>query len=530
MKRPDPHTITSRNFDLIVIGGGINGAAIARDAAIRGLSVLLLEKQDFASGTTALSTRLIHGGLRYLEYGEVGLVRESLRERERLLQNARHLVAPLPLYLPIYRHSRRGPLTIRAGMMAYDTLSFDKSLPCHQMLDRKEALATIPGLESDGLVGAAMYYDAQSTFPERLVIENLLDASTSGAVSLNYARVDEIVREGADVGGVRFTDLLDNASHEVSGRSVMNVTGPWVDTLLSQGDGPLGSRPLMGGTKGTHCFLPAPTGLPIPPLYTEARSDGRAFFILPWNDLMMIGTTDTRFTGDLDDVRANPDEIAYLLAEARILLPGAGIDPTEVLFTYAGIRPLPNTSGGAEAGITRKHSVVDHAPEATGLYSIVGGKLTNHRSLAEHAVDIVCHFLGMHIPGDTADRALPGSGIVGSPATIDNDIRDRVIGLYGKRAERIFGLGLARPELLRPLVPGGAAVAAELLLAFEEESATGLPDALIRRMMTAFQPGLGRDVARAAASFCQEESGWSAARAASELAAYEQELERFQPA
>lgn len=528
MQRPDTSRLSQRHFDVIVIGGGINGAAIGRDAALRGLSVLLLEKDDFASGTTSWSTRLIHGGLRYLEYREFGLVRESLRERERLLRNAPHLVAPLPLYIPLYDHSKRGPWTIRAGMTAYDVLSLDKSLPHHRMLSRSETLKSIPGLDADGLRGGAMYYDAQATFPERLVIENLLDASSVGATCLNYARVDEIVTEGSHVSGVRWTDLLTGARHEASSRALINVTGPWVDEVLSHGGAEPQSRPLMGGTKGTHLFLPSPD-VTIPALYTEARSDGRAFFILPWNGLVMVGTTDTRFGGDLDDVTATPEEIAYLLAETRILLPGAHLDPDSMLFSYSGIRPLPNTSAGAEAGITRKHFVVDHAPDRAGLFSVVGGKLTNHRSLAEHAVDDLCAFLNFPAPSATADRVLPGHGKAGAPHAIDPVVRARLDGLYGSRAERLYAMATGASQLLQPLTPDSAAVPAEVLLAVEDEAATSLADILIRRMVVAFQPGMGRQIAQAAAKFAGGALGWSVEKQESELAAYEAAIARFQP-
>jgi glycerol-3-phosphate dehydrogenase len=528
MQRPTPESVSSRAYDIIVIGGGINGAAIARDAALRGFSVLLLEKDDFASGTTSWSTRLIHGGLRYLEHREFELVRESLRERERLLRNAPHLVKPLELRLPVYKHSKRNLLTIRAGMAAYDALSFDKSLPRHHIDNRTDALAAIPGLDPYELTGAAIYYDAQATFPERLVIENLLDAVSNGAVALNYARVDEIIVNAGKVQGVRWTDVLTGSNHDAWGETVINVSGPWVDRVLERGGADPGSRPVMGGTKGTHCFLPMPEPA-IPPLYTEARSDGRAFFILPWNGLMMIGTTDTRYTGDLDDVVPTPDEIAYLLAEARILLPGAHIDPTQVLFSYAGVRPLPNTSAGAEAGITRKHVVVDHGPARAGLFSVVGGKLTNHRSLAEHAVDDLARYLGEHRLCETADRELPGAGACGAPAGLPSRIRERCESLYGRRAERLYGLGVADPSMLEPLVAGQSAVPAEIVLAFEEESATSLADALIRRMMVAYQPGMGRDVSVAAARFAETRFGWSPARTAAELSGYDAALTRFRP-
>jgi glycerol-3-phosphate dehydrogenase len=222
------------NFDVIVIGGGINGSGIARDAALRGLKVLLLDKTDIAAGATSWSSRLIHGGLRYLEHGEISLVHESLQERERLLHIAPHLVFPLPLTLPIYGYHKRGPLKIRAGMIAYDLLSYNKSTPRHRMFSRSGALIHEPGLNPDGLQWAARYYDAQIVFPERLSVENMLDAVAHGAVVRNRARVSDLVLEAGVVRGVRFVDEADGQLHTVRGKTVVNVAGPWVDDVLTR--------------------------------------------------------------------------------------------------------------------------------------------------------------------------------------------------------------------------------------------------------------------------------------------------------
>jgi glycerol-3-phosphate dehydrogenase len=529
MKRPQPALYENRRFDLVVIGGGINGAAIARDAALRGLSVLLLERHDFASGTTSWSTRLIHGGLRYLEHREFGLVRESLRERERLLKNAPHLVEPLPLYLPIYNWSKRGPLMIRAGMTLYDLLSFDKSLPRHAMLSGDETLAALPGLEADGLKGAARYYDAQATFPERLVLENLIDATANDALAMNYARVDSIISDGFVTRGVVFTDTRDGARHEIQARAVINVAGPWVDEVLDRNRGS-GERPLMGGTKGTHCFVSLPSGMDIAPIYCEAKSDGRAIFLVPWNGLLMIGTTDTRYSGDPDDAVATREEIDYLITEARTLLPGAGFTAEDVLFTYSGIRPLPNTEGGAEAGITRRHFVVDHAPTRSGLFSIVGGKLTTHRSLAEDAVDEVANYLGAKGRCTTAGRALPGAaGLMVSDDRVTPDTLARLNAIYGSRARDVIGHASGDPALLRQLTPDCPVIGAELIFAYDVEMATSLADVLLRRAMIGYAPDMGLVAAEALLAAGKDHLGWSADEAAAELESYTSAIERFQP-
>src|SRR5436305_1534438 len=276
MSRQIPPDISNTDFDAVIIGAGINGCGIARDAALRGLRVLLLDKGDVGGGTTAWSTRLIHGGLRYLEHGEVGLVRQSLREREPLLGPvAPHLVRTLPLLIPVYEKRRRGPLTVLAGMIAYDLLSPGKSLPPHQMLTPAEALRRAPGLEEEGLKGAALFFDAQAEYAERLALENALDARTRGATVITYARVERLIVEGGAARGVEFKDLLGGPKFTARARVVLNVAGPWVDEVLG-GTGGTGER-LIGGTKGSHIVVRPFPGAPDAALYVEAVEDARPF-------------------------------------------------------------------------------------------------------------------------------------------------------------------------------------------------------------------------------------------------------------
>ena len=355
-------------FDLIVIGAGINGAGIARDAAMRGLKVLLLDKGDIGSGTSSWSTRLIHGGLRYLEHGEFGLVRESLRERACLLVIAPHLVRPLRMLVPIYKHARRGIWTIRAGMIAYEALSYDKALPRHKMLSAKETLQRAPGLNREGLLGAAVYFDAQVEFAERLVLENALSAKAHGATVVTYARVERLIVEDGTLRGVEFTRAPKGKSHgqgqtvsgtagadrssgstfsedvdrrSATGRVVINAAGPWIDQLLKQSSA--SSPRLIGGTKGSHLIVAPFAGASDTAIYVEAATDARPFFIIPWNGNYLIGTTDLRYEGDLDHVQIDSDEIAYLLRETNRVLPGARLTREHILYTYSGVRPLPFT-------------------------------------------------------------------------------------------------------------------------------------------------------------------------------------------
>jgi glycerol-3-phosphate dehydrogenase len=370
--------VRASRYDVVIIGGGINGAGIARDAAMRGLKVLLIEKGELGCATTSASTRLIHGGLRYLEHFEFGLVRESLREREILLTIAPDLVKPLAIVIPIYKQSKRGRLTIRAGMTLYDLLSWGKSLPRHRMLSRTETIERWPGLNPEGLVGSALYYDAQVEFPERLVLANVQSAQEFGAEVLTHTRVTSLTGSGVEFGG-----------QLVEASVIINAAGPWVDFVLERA--PVKSPKLIGGTKGSHIIVPGFPGAPANAIYLEARSDGRPVFIIPWNRQYLIGTTDVRFEGDPDEVRCEDWEIDYLLSETNLAIPEARLTRDNILSTYSGVRPLPYRNS------TRRHFIREH-PQLPNLLSIVGGKLTTYRSLAEECVDLIFRKLKKHSP------------------------------------------------------------------------------------------------------------------------------------
>jgi glycerol-3-phosphate dehydrogenase len=532
-----PADIAERPFDLIVVGAGINGAGIARDAAMRGLSVLLLDKGDIASGTTSWSTRLIHGGLRYLEYGEVGLVRESLRERERLLRLAPHLVRPLQMLIPIYSGQRRGPLQIRAGMIAYDLLSLDKSLERHHMLSRAETLRRVPGLLDEGLLGASVYFDAQVEYAERLVLENVLSAREHGALVLTYARVERFIIEGGAVRGVEFTDLSEGQAMRALSAVTVNVSGPWVDEVLGTLQRP--AARLIGGTKGSHLVVDAFEGAPRDALYVEAQEDGRPFFIIPWNGMYLIGTTDFSYEGDLDRVVADEREVAYLINETNRVIPSARLTRDSVIYTYSGVRPLAYTEGRAGASITRRHFVHDHADRLQGLLSIIGGKLTTYRNLSELAVDSIFKKLGRKSPPcETAKVALPGASTADFAAFAEHfkassrlpqTVAARLLRVYGTRAPEVLELSGEGADLLEVFSPLSQAVGAEVLMSFRRELAQTLCDCLLRRTMIGMNAAVGLDAIEGAARIAQKYLGWSAARAEREVAAYRTYIERFHP-
>jgi glycerol-3-phosphate dehydrogenase len=532
-----PSDIERQEFDLVVVGAGINGAAIARDAVIRGLRTLLLDKGDVASGTTSWSSRLIHGGLRYLEHGEVRLVRESLRERERLLRNAPHLVEPMRMVIPMYEGNRRRPAVIRAGMLAYDLLSVDKSLPRHQVWSASKARRQIPGLNPCDLRGAALYYDAQATFAERLAVENVVSAAEHGATVATYARVDRLVQDGDRVRGLIVADVLGGGDFYISSRVVVNVAGPWVDQVLA---GTEHAMPrLIGGTKGSHLVVDPFPGAPPTALHYEAREDHRAVLVIPWNGRYLIGSTDIRYEGDLDDVWTDEAEVDYLLHETNQIIPGADLTRANVRYAYAGVRPLPYQRDGSEAEISRDHAVVNHAPALRGLLSITGGKLTTFRALAEHTVDAVYRQLGKTPPRcETARLPLPGGAGVSLPAFrrslavrsgLPMESVDRLVTVYGARAPDVLSLADRDPTLREPFCAATGSIGAEVVFSVEREFARTLEDVMMRRTMVGLEPEHGVGADEVAAAIAQRHLGWDEARAHDEVLRYRAYLERFVP-
>jgi glycerol-3-phosphate dehydrogenase len=535
--RPNPSDIESQHFDVVIIGAGINGAGIARDAAMRGLKVLLLDKGDIASGTSGWSTRLIHGGLRYLEHGEIGLVRESLRERERLLRIAPHLVKPLPLLIPIYEQGKRGRLTIKAGMVAYDLLSLDKTLERHHMLSPDETLARACGLNPEGLRGAALYFDAQAEYAERLVVENALSAHEHGALILTYARADNLIAEDGKIGGVVFTDLLNNGSHIARASLVVNASGPWLDRILENSN-PQPER-MVCGTKGSHLIVGKFRDAPATALYVEAKEDGRPFFIIPWNNAYLIGTTDLVYDGDLDAVEASEAEIDYLLRETNRVIPAAGLSRDSIQYTYAGIRPLPCRRGDEPAGITRRHFIRDHAHVHEGLFSIIGGKLTTYRNLSEEMVDLLFKHLGRTSPRCRTARAkLPGAQVEDLAAfnkqfmaesPLPEAAAARLLKVYGTRARDVLELAGEADGLRKPFDDETGAVAAEILFSFRAEFAETLTDCLMRRNLVGLNSTAGLAALESALAIARQFLGWDEARAIRERDEYRKYVRRFHP-
>ena len=501
-------------YDVAVIGAGINGAGIARDAALRGLRVIVLEQDDMCSSTSAVSSRLIHGGLRYLEYGEIPLVYESLRERITLRQIAAHLVRPIRICIPIYQSAKRGPFLIRLGMIAYDLLSVGKTVPAHDMLNRNEAIENEPGLEKVGLRGAARYYDAQVTFAERLVLENLLAARSAGATVRTYSDVTRIEIERGVVVGLEYTDVLTKQKHKIATQVVINAAGPWVDLVLATTGRE--SKRFIGGTKGSHIVVSSFSGAPEDAYYVEAAADGRPFFIIPWNDLYLIGTTDIRYDGDLADVRASDAEVEYLLRETNRVFPAAKLQSKDIHYAYAGIRPLPRRDRGPESSITRRHIIRKNRKIARGLISIIGGKLTTYRNLAEQTVDRLGKLLDRRLPEcRTSQINLPGTyrleearELLESAEGLGTVGVERLLGIYGGRAIDLLELADTEPPLHKAIDEQGTVLAAEVVFAIREEMARTLVDVVHRRLMLGFDADQGRPLYEMIAAIAATEAGW----------------------
>jgi glycerol-3-phosphate dehydrogenase len=507
-----PETVPE--YDIVIIGGGINGAGIARDAAMRGLSVILLEKSDFGGGTTSFSSRLIHGGLRYLEYAEINLVYESLHERSYLRKNASHLVNRIRINIPIYKHGKRGPLLIRLGMILYDLLSIRKTLPRHRMLSRDELLEAEPGLNATGLRGGAQYYDAQVPYVERLVLENIIAAAEAGAVVKNYSPVDVVGQHDGRAISVAYIDAESGEKKRVKGRLVINASGPWVDRIL-QTSGRITPR-LMGGTKGSHIITSTFKGAPRDAFYVEAAADGRPFFIIPWNDQYLIGTTDIRYEGDPGDVEASSEEIHYLLDETNRVFPEAGLTVDDIHYTYSGVRPLPHRRKGPESAITRRHIIKRHRRPLRGIISIIGGKLTTYRHLGEQAVDRVNRKLDAGLaPCSTMSVPLPGAiGIeearehLEDYAGLSDQGRKRILNIYGGRASEILDLAASNAGLSQAIDAEKSVLAAEIVFAIRKEYAKNLTDLMYRRLMLGLSADQGEKLIETVAKIAASELGW----------------------
>ncbi len=466
--------LSEQPLDVLVVGGGIVGAGVARDAAMRGLRVALIEQHDFAFGTSSRTSRLLHGGLRYLAQGRVGLVAEASREKRVIHEIAPHLARPLPFVFPTYRGTRWPRWQLRVGVKLYDMLCGGQNFGPSRGLTRDETTRLVAGLESDRLTGAVRYFDG-FTNDARLVIDTLRSAGGHAALLLSYARLAAAAPEETtwrcDV-----ADHLDTGnSYRIEARAVVNATGPWSQQVPH-------SSVRLRLTKGVHLVVERPR-LPVPEAVVMTRGD-RILFAIPWSDRTILGTTDTDYTGPLDDVRAAAEDVDYVLEVANATFPAAGLRPSDVVSTWAGLRPLVAASGGGPSDISRAHEI--RMPEP-GWIDVAGGKLTTYRLIAQQVVDRLVRHLDLRkAPCRSAQLPLLGPDRVGQFS------------------------GIRPPEVIHEVVRHCC----------REEWAEHLDDLMLRRTGWHYYYKQSDQIAQQAATWMAEEKGWDEQRRQEELERY----------
>jgi glycerol-3-phosphate dehydrogenase len=523
--------LAARTFDLLVVGGGITGAGIARDAALRGLAVALVERDDFASGTSSRSSRLVHGGVRYLEHGHLHLVFESSAERRRLLRLAPHLVRPLRFVWPVYRGARVPRWKLVAGLTLYDLLALFRNVAPHRPLDAAGVLAEEPALAPDSLVGGAAYYDA-ATDDARLTLANALGAAEAGAVVLNHAEVRALSRADGRIAGAAIVDRLTGREIRATARVVVNAAGPWSDAVRRLAEPGAGSR--LHGTKGVHVSVPRERIANRGALTLLSPIDGRVMFVLPAGRHAIVGTTDTETEASPDEVRATSADVDYLLRSANAFFPEARLERGDVVAAWAGVRPLVASQYGAGTTAASREHALARGP--SGLLSITGGKLTTYRVMAAEVVDAAIRELG-RTPGATPTTDLP---LPGGERSVEDETREATLATddpalgahlahaHGARWRRVWQLARQDASLARPLVEGLPYLAAEIAHAVQHEMAFTLADLLVRRTHIAFETrDQGRAAARLAAGIAGPLLGWGPDDVAREVASYDREARRL---
>jgi glycerol-3-phosphate dehydrogenase len=522
-----------QGFDVLVIGGGINGVAIARECARRGKRTLLVEQNDFASGTTSRSTRIIHGGLRYLELGEIGLVRESLHERENLLNESPHLVRPLEFLLALPRKSSsllHSALAVRTGLWLYHHWAGGARA------SRSDAEAFERQLDAGGSWAVYSYEDAQCEFPERLVAEWLAESVAAGALVGNHTQALEITRSNGRVTGARLRDLISAQEYSVSAEWVVNATGPWADAVTGASGISSGrTGRMIGGVRGSHLVLPTFPGAAPQPIYAQA-TDGRQIFVIPWNGQILVGTTEVADLELPDNPQPSAVEIDYLLKSFLRLFPGSGITRADIRYSFAGIRPLPYAPGKKYSAVTRRHILHDHRDEgAAGLISVIGGKLTTAASLARD----VGRKLGLGIPEPASVFAAPALGedlestvrqwahLVASKAGIREECAQGVAEWHGRHALAIAHAASLDERLREPICSHSCHLVAEAVESVAHECAMTLGDILLRRVPVALGACWSESCSREAAAKIGAALSWDQARTHAELEHFEEERRNF---
>jgi len=512
--------------DLVILGGGINGAGVAYQAAQAGLSVALFEKNDFASGTSSKSTKLIHGGIRYLEHFHFSLVFESLRERYRLLQTAPHLVRPLSFLLPCYLGDRNPPWMLKIGLWLYDILAGSHRIAFHQWLTQEQSLQKAPFLKKEGLLGCGVYFDAQVN-DARLVLENILGAEEKGAACWNYRAVTQL-NKAEDGYHVFYKDEKTGESGVLKARCLLNATGPWANLTakLLGDDGVVLVRP----TRGSHIVVSQV--IPGHAVLITTPKDNRIIFVIPWQGFSLVGTTDLDDSTDPDHLVPTEDEIQYLLNEASRVFPGQSWERSKVISAFTGLRPLAFSTGDSASAVSREDRILAEGR----LVTIVGGKLTTYRSMAEKALKKIMIILNKKAALPASDR-LPGTPNVPMDEFLDTqkkqaagkyflagDQFEYLANLYGQRAWKVLKLLEENPAWAERLHSNRPEILAQVVFAVREEKAVHLDDVLMRRLEIGYSPERWGEAAQKAAHCMEAILDWPKSRTKEEIQRYRHKL------
>jgi len=512
-------TARGKVFDILIIGGGVTGACAARDAARRGFSTAIVDKKDWAFGTSSRSSKLVHGGLRYLELFDFKLVFEACRERRRLLLNAPHVVWPQSFMFPVYKGDKNPLFIIAMGLWMYDFLALFRNVQSHQLHGPKRILEVEPELDSERLTGGGQFYDC-STDDARLTLSYVQSANLEGACCLSYTRVLDVLHEKGKACGVRVRDEVGGEEFDIEARMVLNCTGPWTDAVCRL-DEPE-AAPKLRPTKGAHVIVPwerakATNALPI-----ISPADERLMFLIPWGDYVLIGTTDTDYNEDYDTIHASREDVQYILDAANRSLTKARLTPDDVVSTYAGLRPLVVEGGGKdvkESQVSREHSIYE---SHSGLITIAGGKLTTARSMAQELVDLAARRMEERFGMKAARCGTKKAAVFGVDGV---DFRRRLERLAGDLrldsdiVSKLQLLGTGAVRVLAMLSEGGSMadrlgqdvpyIEAEVVYSAREEMVISLSDFMVRRSLIYYEDreqGLG--CAAKVADILAGELGW----------------------
>ncbi len=527
--------LQKEDFDILIIGGGITGVGACQDAASRGLKVALIERGDYAIGTSSRSSKLIHGGLRYLAQGDFRVTYESCSERALLQELAPHLVRPMSFLIPIYRWGHGAQVFL--GLWLYDIVSKVKNSRFHKRLSAKKAVEMVPLLETDGLHLAYLYHDCQ-TNDARLVMEVTKSATSYNAVCCNYLEAIDLVKEKNVISAVKARDLISNKEIIIRAKQVINATGVWMDKMCQADDPQANSK--VRPAKGVHITIDRsriPTTQAL--LFESAANDKRSLFFIPWYEGIIIGTTDTDFKGDIESPTASAEDIKYIVDSTNKVFPNAKLTNKDILATYAGLRPLIDEGGKSTKDISREHRIFE---SDSGLISIAGGKLTTYRLMANQLMDFVFKsmktrnliqnvkptitdkiFLSGFSSSQPLDKVQKQVKDEARKLGLDETIANHLVEDYGVNANEVLNIVSAKSSLATRLVEKLPFIQAEVIYCVRQEQATRLDDFLVRRTRIAFLTSdQGVSVAAKVAELMAIELNWSVPTKETELQRYQE--------